>query len=160
MSTASATPNWSLFDQNLQQDIAHSEQLLDVLRDERKALESRAYGDLESLIAQKKIHLEKLESNADKRRRWLAQHGLGDDLTALEAVRREAPTVAERWQAAAATWRECQNESQINEQICRRTRLVVERVLDIVRGQNANSTTYNASGYSQRSEGGRTITSA
>lgn len=160
MKSTQPTPDWSLFDRALQQDIAHSEQLLDVLQSERKALETRDYGDLENLIAQKKTQVDLLEANAIRRQQWLSQHGLSDDFAALSAVKMQAPTVAERWETAAAAWRECQTANQINEQICRRTRLVVERVLDILRGQNAASATYDAKGYSQRTQSGRTISNA
>ena len=160
MKSTQPTPDWSLFDRALQQDIAYSEQLLDVLQSERKALETRDYGDLESLIAQKKARVEQLEANAIRRQQWLSQHGLNDDFAALSAVKKQAPEVAERWETAAAAWRECQTANHVNEQICRRTRLVVERVLDILRGQNASSTTYDAKGYSQRTQSGRTISNA
>lgn len=160
MKAAQPAPDWSLFDRALQQDIAHSEKLLAALLSERTALEAREYSDLENLIAQKKTCVERLEANANQRQHWLSQHGLTDDFTALNAVKQQAPDVAVRWEAAAAAWRECQTASQINEQICRRTRLVVERVLDILRGQTAASATYNAKGYSQRTQGGQTISNA
>ncbi len=160
MNTATPTPDWSLFDYALQQDIEHSEHLLAALSDERKALEAREYGDIETIIAQKKHWVDQLEANAAQRRRWLTQQGLADDMSALNLVKRQAPAVAARWEAAATAWRECQTANQINEQICRRTRVVVERVLDILRGQNATSATYDAKGYSQRTQSGRTISNA
>jgi flagellar biosynthesis protein FlgN len=160
MKAAHPAPDWSLFDHALQQDIAHSEQLLSVLLSERKALEAREYGDLENLIAQKKVCVELLEANAARRRQWLSHHGLNDDFTALDAVKHQASKVAARWEAAANAWRECQTANQINEQICRRTRFVVDRVLDLLRGQNASSATYDAKGYSQRTQGGHTISNA
>ncbi len=160
MKATQRTPDWSLFDHALQQDIAHSEQLLAVLRSERKALETREYDDLENLIAQKKTWIERLETNAAQRQQWLSQQGFADDFIALDIVKQQAPAVAARWEAAASAWRECQTANQVNEQICRRTRFVVERVLDILRGQNTPSTTYDANGYSQRAQNGRTIGNA
>lgn len=160
MKTANPTPDWSLFDRALQQDIAHSEQLLAVLLSERKALEAREYSDLENLIAEKKTLVERLETNATQRQHWLAQRGLSDDFAALNAVRMQAPAVAERWENAAAIWHDCQTANQVNDQICRRTRLVVERVMDILRGQNTPSVTYDAKGYSLRPDGGRVISNA
>ncbi|MFT3930404.1 MAG: flagellar protein FlgN [Spongiibacteraceae bacterium] len=155
-----ATPNWSLFDYALQQDIVHSEQLLSILLQEREALEAREYTDFENLITQKKTLVEQLEHNAVQRKRWLSQHGMTDDFIALDAAKKQAPEIVDRWQAAATVWRECQAANQVNEQICRRTRLVVENVLNILRGQNAPAATYNASGYSQNSPDGRTISNA
>lgn len=160
MNATHSTPNWALFDYALQQDITHSEQLLAVLMQERQALESREYNGLENLIAQKKNLVEQLENNAAQRKRWLSQHGMADDFTALNAANTEAPDVATRWETAAIVWRDCQTANQVNEQICRRTRLVVENVLNILRGQNAPSATYDAKGYSHRSQDGRTISNA
>lgn len=160
MNATHTTPNWSLFDYALQQDIAHSEQLLSILLQERQALEAREYTDFENLIEQKKSLVERLESNATQRKRWLSQHGMDDDFVALNAAKNQAPEVVTRWEAAATVWRECQTANQVNEQICRRTRLVVENVLNILRGQNAPSPTYDAKGYSQNSQDGRTITNA
>lgn len=160
MKDTRTAPDWSLFDYALQQDISHSQQLLEVLLNERAALEAREYGDLENIIELKKSCVEKLETNAAQRQRWLSQHGFADDFSALNAVKQQAPEVAVHWNTAATAWRECQTANQVNEQICRRTRLVVERVLDILRGQNAAAATYDAKGYSQRSQSGRTISSA
>lgn len=160
MKTAHPTPNWSLFDYALQQDIAHSEELLSVLVQERQALEAREYTDFENLITQKKNLIEQLENNATQRKRWLSQHGMADDFAALDIAKHQAPDVVTRWEAAAAVWRECQTANQVNEQICRRTRLVVENVLNILRGENASSPTYDAKGNSRNAQSGRTISSA
>lgn len=160
MNTTHSTPNWSLFDYALQQDITHSEQLLAVLQQERHALENRDYNDLENLIAQKKHFVMQLENNAKQRKRWLSQHGMADDFVALNAAKTQAPDVITRWEAAATVWRECQTANQVNEQICRRTRLVVENVLNILRGETAPAATYDANGYSHRSQDGRTISNA
>lgn len=160
MNATHSTPNWSLFDYALQQDITHSEQLLSILQQERQALESRDYNDLENLIDQKKNLVEQLENNAAQRKRWLSQHGMIDDFAALNTAKIQAPNVVTRWETAATVWRECQTANQVNEQICRRTRLVVENVLNILRGQNAAAPTYDAKGYSQHSQNGRTISNA
>ena len=156
----SAKRDWSPFDQVLLQDIEHSAALLDILQLERKALETREYAALENLIAQKKNSVQLLETSALQRQQWLAKQGFSNEFDALNAVRQQAPAVASHWENAAAVWNECQTANQVNEQICRRTRLVVERVLDILRGQNAQSTVYDAKGYSQRGQAGRTISNA
>lgn len=160
MKSTHPTPNWSLFDYALQQDIEHSEQLLAVLTQERQAFETRDYSNLENLIAQKKAWVERLEANSIQRKRWLSQHGMADDFAALSAAKNQAPEVVARWEAAATAWRECQSANQVNDQICRRTRLVVEGVLDILRGQTAAPATYDAKGFSQRTQNGRVISNA
>lgn len=157
----SPTPHdWSLLNQLLQRDIANSEQLLNLLLEERKALESRDYGVFETLVAPKQQSVKQLEQNLTVRRQHLRQMGFNNDLDALQAARVQATTVATCWESAAALWEDCQNASQVNEQICRRTRLVVERVLDVLRGQHSQGATYDASGAAERSGRGRTISSA
>jgi flagellar biosynthesis/type III secretory pathway chaperone len=157
----SPTPHdWSLLNQLLQRDTANSEQLLKLLADERKALESRDYSTFETLVTPKQQLVQQLEQNLAVRRQHLHQMGFDNDLDALRAARTDATEVASCWESAATLWQDCQNASQINEQICRRTQLVVGRVLDALRGQHSQSTTYDASGAAERSSGGRTISSA
>lgn len=157
----SPTPHdWSLLNQLLQRDTASSEQLLNLLLEERKALESRDYSTFEALVAPKQQLVSQLEQNLTVRRQHLRQMGFSNDLDALHAARAHATVVAKCWESAAALWESCQNASQINEQICRRTRLVVERVLDVLRGQHSQGATYDASGAAERSGSGRTISSA
>lgn len=151
---------WSFLDQQLQQDIETSRQLLEVLLSERQLLETRDYTQLEALIAQKQELIQKLEQNAALRQQWLLQQGFGTEIDALDAARTKAPVTAEHWHSAAELWRECQTANQVNEQICRRTRLVVENVLDILRGRHNQSSTYDAKGVSQRGQNGRIISNA
>lgn len=159
MTTPTAN-DWSLLLQLLQRDTTHSEQLLDLLRAERKALESRDYAQFEALITPKQSALEQLERNLSVRRQHLQQMGFSSDTDALQAAELRVPPVARAWLAAAELWRECQAANQVNEQISRRTRQVVEQVLDALRGQHAQSTTYDASGAAHRPNSGRTISSA
>jgi flagellar biosynthesis/type III secretory pathway chaperone len=155
------TPHdWSLLSQLLQRDAVSSTQLRDLLQEERKALETRDYALFETLIAPKQQLIGQLEQNHVVRQQHLRQMGFDSDSAALQAAHAQAPAVAEHWQAAAALWQECQSASQINDQICRRTRLVVERVLDVLRGQHSQSATYDASGIAQRGGSGRPIGSA
>ncbi|MDB6061250.1 MAG: hypothetical protein JWM78_1353 [Verrucomicrobiaceae bacterium] len=154
------THDWSLLNQLLQRDIASSEQLLTLLHAERKALETRDYTQFEALVEPKKNLITQIEQNLAVRQQHLRQLGFNGDSPALAAAQTYAPSVAECWHSAAVLWQECQIASQINDQICRRTRLVVERVLDVLRGQHNQSATYDATGTSQRDGSGRTISNA
>jgi flagellar biosynthesis/type III secretory pathway chaperone len=157
----SPTPHdWSLLHQLLQRDTTTSEQLHNLLLEERKALESRDYATFATLVTPKTQLVKQLEQNLTVRRQHLRQMGLNTDLDALQAARTSAPAVATCWESAAALWENCQNASQVNDQICQRTRLVVERTLDVLRGEHSQGATYNASGAAERSGSGRTISSA
>jgi len=152
--------DWSELDRSLERDTLLSHEMLEILEQERKSLEERRYEQFEQLLGQKQQLIQDLEHGARNRRRWLAGLGFGNDTDALARVRQENPDVAGRWQAAAELWRECQRANQINEQICQRTRVVVERVLDLLRGQPGQGATYDAKGVPRHQEGGRTITNA
>lgn len=152
--------DWSEFDHHLQLDIGLSQQLLDTLREERKALETREYAHFEELIGAKTQLISNLEQNTRTRRQWLVQQGFTSEVESLQSARATASEVATRWEQAASLWRDCQTANQINEQICRRTQVVVENVLDVLRGQHGQKATYNAQGQAQRPNSGRTITSA
>lgn len=152
--------DWSKFEHFLQLDIDLSQQLLDTLHEERKALETRQYADFEALLGSKAQLIANLEQNTNTRRHWLQDQGFTSEAESLSAARTAAPQAAARWEQAAYLWRDCQTANQINEQVCRRTQVVVENVLDVLRGQHGQKATYNAQGQSQRPMGGRTITSA
>jgi flagellar biosynthesis/type III secretory pathway chaperone len=160
MTQPQAAIDWSEFDQFLQLDLGLSQQLLDMLQEERKALETREYAHFEELIGAKSRLIASLEQNTDTRRHWLQQQGFTSEVESLRAARATAPDVAAHWEQAATLWRDCQTANQINEQICRRTQVVVENVLDVLRGQHGQKATYNAQGQALRSTPGRTITSA
>lgn len=152
--------HWPDLGRSLQHDSQLSQRLIELLEQERQALEQRRYEHFEQLLGAKQQLIQDIERGADARRQWLAAHGFADDRSALERVRQELPEVAARWQAAAELWRECQRANQINEQICQRTRVVVERVLDLLRGQPGQGATYDAKGVPRHQESGRTITNA
>jgi flagellar biosynthesis/type III secretory pathway chaperone len=152
--------DWSEFEQLLQLDIDLSQKLLDILREERQALEARQYADFETLLGSKAQLVAGLEQNTNTRRHWLQNQGFTSEAESLLSARTNASGVASLWEQAAELWRDCQKANQINEQVCRRTQVVVENVLDVLRGQHGQKATYNAQGQSQRPMGGRTITSA
>lgn len=151
---------WPEFDRFLQLDLDLSQQLLESLQEERQVLEARQYQRFEELLGEKSQLIASLEQNTNTRRSWLQQQGFTSETESLQAARKAAPQVAARWDEAAELWRNCQTANQINEQICRRTQVVVESVLDVLRGEHGHKATYNAQGQAQRSIGGRTITSA
>lgn len=150
---------WFEFNQFLLLDIDLSQQLLKTLQEERQALEARQYERFEELLGEKAQLIASLEQNTNTRRHWLQHQGFSNEIESLDAARKAAPDVAASWDEAAVLWRSCQTANQINEQICRRTQVVVENVLDVLRGQHGQKATYDAQGQAHRSIGGRTITS-
>lgn len=150
-------PHWAELEQQLVTDQQIGEQLSAVLAQERDALEQRDYATFEQQLADKQRLVAELEQRTHERRDWLRQHGCPDELHALTRAEHERPEIAARWRQLADHWRECQQANQINEQICQRTRLVVGRLLDIMRGEPQGGTTYDASGSARRLDSGRRL---
>lgn len=151
---------WSEFDHFLQIDLDLSRQLLDTLNEERATLQARDYAQFEQVLGQKARLVADLENNTNLRRQWLQNQGFTSEAESLRIARRDAADVAAHWEQAAELWRECQTANQINEQVARRTQVVVENILDVLRGQQGQRATYDSHGQAQRPMGGRSITSA
>ena len=152
--------DWSPLAQSLETDTAVTEQLRQLLAEERLQLEERRYEQFETLLGQKLELLTTLETNAKSRRDQLATLGIHSETEALALLIDQAPDLAERWQQLATCWQDCQQANQINEQICQRTRQVVTRVLDLLHGQPGQGNTYDNKGLSQRLQNGRPISRA
>ena len=161
MARQTDTPrDWSQLEQSLQADTALTEQLRQLLDEERLQLEQRRYEQFEALLGEKHTLLKTLDAGATARRDHLAARGIHSESEALALLADEAPDVAALWHRLADAWRECQQANQINEQVCHRTRQVVTRLLDVLQGQAGQGATYDAKGLSQRLQKGRPISRA
>lgn len=149
-------PHWPELERSLTRDGELGEQLEALLGDERAALEQRDYARFEQLVGRKQQLVTALEQNADLRRRWLATKGFATEAAALARAGQEVPALAETWRQLAGRWQRCQDANQVNEQICARTRVVVTRMLEILRGDSGGGT-YDASGAARRLEQGRRL---
>ncbi len=150
-------PHWAELDRLLAADEPLGEQLSAVLAQERDALQQRDYATFEQLLTTKQQLVAELEQRTQQRQAWLQQLGCPDERHALARAEQEQPEVAARWHRLAERWRECQQANQINEQICQRTRVVVGRLLDLLRGDTQGGGTYDASGSARRLDSSRRI---
>jgi flagellar biosynthesis/type III secretory pathway chaperone len=150
-------PHWPELEQELAHDERLSQQLADLLTEERASLQQRDYATFERLLTIKQQLIGELEQRQLARRNWLHQRGCPDERCAFLRAERESPALAERWRRLAEQWRNCQQANQVNEQICLRTRVVVGRLLDLLRGEPQGGTTYDASGSARRLDGGRRL---
>lgn len=138
--------DWAMLGRQLDQDHAIAAALIQLLQEERQALAERDYPRFEQLLATKTRHLQCLEQGQQQRRQWLQHTGLPSERAALEQAEIAAPEIAMRWHELAAAWQECQQLNQGNEQIAQRTRLVVNRVLDLLHGNSGGTMLYDATG--------------
>lgn len=138
-------PQWNQLAEGLARDAATTVNLAELLREERQLLGSRDYARYPQLLQDKQALLQSLEQGLLARRQWLTQAGFSDERAALDAATEQAPETASQWRQLAQQWQACQEYNRGNEQIAQRTRLVVGRVLDLLRGGSAPAL-YDASG--------------
>lgn len=153
------TPSdWQALYNLLQEDKITSEKLLAALHQERDLLTQRNYEALSTVLSDKSLLLNELEKRSADRQAFLKRAGFDSEKSLLSAAEREHPLVANTWKELAAQWEKCQNENQVNDQIVRRTRIVIQRVLDILHGQPDLGKTYNPRGESSNGYSSKGIT--
>jgi flagellar biosynthesis protein FlgN len=151
---------WAELGHTFEQDIPATEELLELLQHERKALEERNYDGFQQLMSSKQGLLSQLEQHAATRQRLLQQAGFNDEPSTLMAAEQQSPKVAKAWRKLGKQWAQCQELNEINDRIGQRTRLVVGQILDLLRGQNGQERLYTGKGSTSTRSGGRRITSA
>lgn len=151
---------WADLEATFQRDLPTTTELLELLQQERTALEQRDYDRFQQIIGQKHQLLKALEIHALARQQLLSQAGFQDENSTLDAAEAQAPQVASHWRQLGEQWLRCQELNEINERIAKRTKLVVSQVLDMLRGHNNETKLYTSRGDARRSNGSRTITSA
>ena len=151
---------WSDIEATFGHDIRATAKLLDLLQRERKALEQRNYEEFQNIIGQKQPLLGILEYHANTRQQLLTAAGYDNEQATLDAADIQAPAVAKAWRKLADEWKQCQNLNEVNERIAKRTRLVVNQMLDVLHGQNSRNKLYTSSGDAKTTTAGRPISSA
>ncbi|MDC3332607.1 flagellar protein FlgN [bacterium] len=150
---------WPQLQQSLQQDAPLTHKLIELFTNEKKALESRDYALFQQLSEQKQLLIGQLEQQAKQRQQLLA-HASMSEKTALEQARQQQPALAKQWLQLSEDWKKCQEMNEVNERVAQRTKLVVSKMLDMLRGQNNQQRLYTQQGSTAPSTGGRSITSA
>lgn len=151
---------WTELHTVFNKDIPATAQLLTLLQNERKALETRNYEEFQDIIGKKQSLLTSLENHSQIRQQLLQNAGFKDEAATLKAADQHAPIVANAWRLLGEQWASCQELNEINERIASRTRLVVSQILDLLRGQNTKEKLYDGKGNTNNSSAGRSITSA
>jgi flagellar biosynthesis protein FlgN len=157
---ASSPQLWSELQTTFQKDLPLTVKLLQLLKQERTALEDRDYENLQALLKDKNTIIATLKKHADSRTHALQSAGLPDEETTLNHAEKEAPIVAKAWRQLAKQWDECQHLNSVNERVLQRTKMVVSQTLDLIRGVNNQQKLYDTKGMSNNLSTGRSITSA
>lgn len=154
---APTAPAWPQLAAQLAGDATTTAELIQLLESERQCLAERDYQRFQQLLENKRMLLAALENGQRQRLAWLQRSGFTNESAALQAATSAAPEVAAQWRELASAWQQCQDLNQGNEQIAQRTRLLVGRVLDMLRGSGGESTLYDASGRARASGPGQPI---
>ncbi|MFA7553455.1 MAG: flagellar protein FlgN [Spongiibacteraceae bacterium] len=151
---------WSELEQTFNHDIHATSQLLELLQQERAALEDRQYDQFQQLLAHKQQLLTELETHALARQQLLQKAGFNDESSTLEAADHQAPQVAKAWRQLREEWIHCQQLNEVNDRIAKRTHIVVGQMLDLLRGKTTQDELYTSKGNTSNAASGRTITNA
>lgn len=158
--SAHSGANWQALYNLLLSDRQTTQALIDALEKERHLLTTRDYDGLTAALAEKSLLVQQLEQRSNERQQFLQDAGFESEKDLLSAADREQPAVATAWRELASLWENCQSQNQINDQIVRRTRLVIQRIMEIMHGQPDLGRTYNPKGESYKGYSSKAIASA
>jgi len=159
-STRKTATDWQALFGILSDDKKTTELLITALKTERDLLTSRNYEALTTALTDKSLLIQQLEKRSNARQKFLKDSGFESEKELLDAADQEQPIVANAWRELATLWQNCQIENQVNDQIVRRTRVVIQRLLEIMHGQPDLGKTYNVKGESHKGYSGKAIASA
>lgn len=141
--------NPSLVQQMIAQDMASTEQLKNLLLQERELLEKREHDNLPSIIDQKDQLLDALAQNARQRQQLLQNLGLKTNAQSWEDLLLAHTALAplrESWKALTDAFSECQRLNDVNGKMIARSKQTLGNLLNILRGQVAAPQLYTQSG--------------
>ena len=143
----------------IQQDLATSQRLLDLLRQERQALQERHYSDLVTLLEEKAKALDLLDQHARKRMDLLTEAGLTPSDAGwsqlLDAL--SDPRILDDWRTLLDAVRDCRHSNIVNGTMVARGRQTLGRLLTILRGQVSIPELYNHNGVAQSNNNSHTV---
>lgn len=135
--------------QHIRQDIDACRALLQLLEQEREALQARDADALEGIIQNKSANLLHLEQSARQRSAWVAEQHKPNETTEDiwgELIRTTLPQAQGEWDEFRSLLRQCQEENEINGKLLARNQQVFSRLLALVRGKDDSDPLYNAKG--------------
>lgn len=137
--------------QHIDQDLQTCDNLLQLLKAERQALDERNFALLEEIIYQKSTALQSLENSANQRAVWLRDNPAGATDTPLEdqwtqLLDQAAPQLVARWETLRTRLAECQATNDVNGRILSRKQATYAQLLKVMRGQTESANLYSPKG--------------
>jgi flagella synthesis protein FlgN len=155
--------NPSLVQQMIAQDMTATQQLKNLLLEERTLLEQRQHDALPGIIEQKDQLLGGLAHNARQRQQVLQSLGLKTDSQSWDDLLLAHASLAplrESWKALTDTFGECQRLNEINGKMISRSKQSLGNLLNILRGQVAAPQLYTQTGSTSGGASGHTLAKA
>lgn len=146
----------------LQQDLQACNALEELLTQEGNALAQKDYSKQSQLIELKSQKLADLDSNSQKRQRFLISLKLPATQESWEGLLKQLdnPEIDKLWQQLQDKFNQCQRLNEINGKVISRSRQVMSRLLNIMRGQVATPDLYNQAGGRQSKRASHTLIQA
>lgn len=132
----------------LQEDIKDLTKLSSILNKERSALKERAHTSIEQLASEKSICIKSIEHRAKEKARLFIDAGYQIKKGEFERIISEIPdeSLQSLWRKVNIGLKFCQDQNTVNGTVVSHSLKRVNKLMDIVRGQNTKPNLYGASG--------------
>jgi flagellar biosynthesis/type III secretory pathway chaperone len=137
-----------LISSGIEQDIATTELMIQLLSDEKKALETRDISEIERLSQIKTELADKMTESANTRSRLLDALELSNDEAGIVSLfdQTEDKSSMDQWLLLKNNLQSCQDQNLVNSKIASRTRNSLKHLLTIVQGKMDKPNIYNPLG--------------
>jgi flagella synthesis protein FlgN len=143
--------NLEIIHHMVEEDLAASNRLIELLKQETVLTQEREYAPLALLVEEKSKELEILQTNAQQRVDWLTSLNVDTDEQAWNMFLQSYNDISlqEKWQAVKKNLEHCQEINTLNGKLINRGLTSHSRLLDIMRGNSNKADLYNANGNKQ-----------
>lgn len=135
----------------LKKDIAKTDQLMQYLEAEKKAIEDRDYDNYNKLLEHKKHLLIEVESLDHERQKIMQEMGFSSDKEGFNRFLAQVPSTwksrfEDLWSTLTDKLNRCRDLNQVNGKILLHAQIATERLMQMMKGVSPNETIYHANG--------------
>jgi len=140
-------------------------ELIDLLREERSAMEARDAATMQAILPQKTRLLDQLQRHAKTRSDFLVSQGHTPDESGLVSFLQSTTdqggdSSLNVWELLKNKLEECKTENAVNAKIIHRSKHHLDQLIDIIKGQQGQAVLYSEKGVSRTATGGQSIAKA
>ncbi len=135
-------------EQFIEQDFSAAEQLVNLLLQEREALENRNREQLQQILEEKLTPMQILERNAQQRAQLLQENGYSNNNSGwlLLLADRQQHRLIPRWQQVTELVKKGKEANETNGKLIARNRQTLDKLLSLLRGQTSAPSLYTNAG--------------